>query len=332
MKIAFNRRNKHLGEFLEAIRDFYECNGHTCLFLSRAEKSPPKINALVIWNGSKPSMQRLVNHSRRCGAQTIYAEHGHFRLRTAWQLDVAGINTTSTNRMWMSFPWPTDEERNIAAGRRRKFSKDSGIFYEEPGDYILVALQVATDVNITKFAPQFVDQQVFIRTVEQAIRKVTKIPIVFRQHPKLDKQKKNPPLAKHLNRCRYMITINSNTVHEALMAQKDCICLGPQIYNGMANRTPGGGGVVFTAMGRDLKKLPSFIRAAEERLESGASKNDLIRDQYINYVYDREWTMSDIRRGDHLLALLEGRPKPLNCRVEMHPEWHKLKDGIKLRN
>lgn len=325
MIIGFWRRENHLG-VMQGIWDYYKSQGHKCIILDWRETLEPPfptVEVAILWNGTKPSIEPFVKHCRKVGAQLIFAEHGHFRHKKSIQVDVKGINADSTNRWWKSFPDPTEDELHSVKKKRYDFFTDTGIKYEPPEDYILVALQVATDVNITKFAPQFVNQGTFVNIVKQCIMQVTDCPVVWRQHPKIARGG-IPPLPQHLNRCKYLITINSNTVHEALMAKKDCICLAPQIYIGSTDAIPGEGGVVFSCMGKKRRLLRAIVEA-ERRCKEDICKEDPTRDQYINYVYDREWPLHELATDSRLDDLLKGKPKRLGCRAEMTDEWHTLR-------
>ena len=319
MKIGVNRQRKQhgTGKFLTDIGDLLTAQGHDFFFVDR--RGPfPHLDALFIWNGEKPSMQNLVNHVKRCRGQTVFAEHGYIN-RDRWQLDPRGINANSSNRMWAAFPNPNENEIAHIESARMQWRERTKIGYEKPDNYILVALQTPTDVNLTVHAPQLADQRAFIAAVQSAVKNITDTPLIFRQHPKMDRGSE-PSLWMQLNTCKFLITINSNTVHEALMAQKDCICLGPQIYTGMVAQNPETGGVVYNCNG-SVNKLKSAIAMAEARIENNLAKNDPTRDMYLLYVMDREWTLGDVKHDGNLDRLLQGKPKPLECRVTMHPDW-----------
>lgn len=319
MKIGVNRQRKQhgTGKFLTDIGDCLIAQGHEFFFVDR--RGPfPDLDALFIWNGEKPSMRNLVDHVKRRQGQVVFAEHG-FINRDKWQLDPWGINANSSNRMWQAFPDPTGDEIAYIESERLQWRERTKIGYEKPDNYILVALQTPTDVNLTVHSPQFADQRTFIKAVKTAASEVTDTPLLFRQHPKLARGRE-PALWTQLNTCKFVITINSNTVHEALMAQKDCICLGPQIYTGTIAQNPETGGVVYNCDG-SVKKLKSAIAMAEARVERNLAKNDPTRDMYLLYVLDREWSLEDIKGVHYLSRLLEGNPKPLGCRATMHPDW-----------
>ncbi len=319
MKIGVNRQRKQhgTGKFLTNIGDCLTAHGHTMCFVSR-HGSYPDLDALFIWNGEKPSMRGLVDHVNRHQGQVVFAEHG-FINRDKWQLDPRGINANSSNRMWQAFPDPTESEIAHIESERLQWRERTKIGYEKPDNYILVALQTPTDVNLTVHSPQFADQRTFIKAVQTAASEVTDTPLLFRQHPKLARGRE-PALWTQLNTCKFVITINSNTVHEALMAQKDCICLGPQIYTGTIAQTPETGGVVYNCDG-SVKKLKAAIVMAEARIKNELAKNDPTRDMYLLYVLDREWTLEEATRYENLERLLQGKPKSLGCRAMMHPDW-----------
>lgn len=323
MKIGICRRDNKIGRFLELIGQYFRSIGHETFVTPRKPPFDPAMQGLIIWNGEKPSMRPLVEYVKKKGGQVIHAEHGYLRRKGAWQLDPCGINANSSNRLWLSFPEPNEREIVEIQDIRDSYMLDYGIRYEEPEDYILVVLQTPTDVNLTVHAPQYANQGAFSTAVKYAAKGLTDARLIFRQHPKIQRGTL-PPLREHLNRCRYVITINSNTVHEALVAQKDCICLGPHIYTGVNGLPPGEGGVVFDCA-LSVRKIANAIVAAEERLASDQARHDPIRDAYLHYVWGREWVMDDVEEGRGLLELMEGRPKALNSRVKMHEQWSRMR-------
>lgn len=325
MRIGVNRRNNQFGRAMQTVVDFWEKHGNSCCPVERKPPWQNSMDRLFIWNGEKPSMQGVVNHVKKRNGVVIYAEYGYFRRSGSWQLDIWGINANSTNRLWIGFPEPNAEEKIKIAKWRFAFSSEKKVAWDEPGDYVLLALQTPTDVNITRHAPCYERQGRLICDVQAAMKVACpNLRLVIRQHPKLANGK-NPPLGEQLNRCRFLVTINSNTVHEAMVAQKDCVCLGPHVYTGMTDKVPGQGGVVFSC-NLSVKKLAKYLRMADDRVESGAARDDSNRDMYMLYALDREWNIKEIEDGAGLLDLLRGRPKALGARAEMHPEWHELRD------
>ena len=112
------------------------------------------------------------------------------------------------------------------------YKKEYGIKDEGYDDYALLVLQTPTDVNITQHCPRYMHMMKLVKDVQWAMERVGGPRVVVREHPKVAKQKgiKLPPLHTQINRCRYLITVNSNTAHEAMVANKDVIALGPHTY------------------------------------------------------------------------------------------------------
>ena len=330
MKIGFYRNNSSMvGSIQKAIWNRLEPLGHKCVIVFRGGKVPEDLDVFSVWNGEKNSMKGMVAHVQSYGGLNIFCELGYIRRKSAWQLDLCGINAASSNHYWDSFPEPANSvyDQKLVANIREAFRQEHGIQYEEPKDYVLVILQTNTDVNITKYLPRYMNMGRLVSDVKFAMKPFPKLKLVFREHPKVAGRKGEtlPPLSSQINKCRFIITINSNTAHEAMIANKDVIALGPHIYT-HEKRNPGNGGVVFYCKKR-LDKIKGFVEACEARIESGEAQNDPIRDRYLRYVWDREWTFEEIRNGPELLDLIQGRPKKLRCTVEMQPKWDELCAG-----
>ena len=318
-----------VGSIQKAIWNRLEPLGHECVIVQRGTKVPDDLDVFSVWNGEKNSMVGMVSKVRSYGGVVIFCELGYLRRGSAWQLDLCGINAASSNHYWDSFPEPEnpDFDRKLIANIREAFRLEHGIQYEEPEDYALVILQTPTDVNITKYIPRYMNMGKMVSDVKFAMKPFPKIKLVFRDHPKVAHRKGNklPPLSTQINKCRFVITSNSNTAHEAMIAGKDVIALAPHIYT-HEKRNPGNGGVVFYTKKR-LDNIEGFVNECERRIVSGEAQNDPIRDRYMRYVWDREWTFDGIANGPGLLDLIQGKPKTIGCTVKMQPKWDELRAG-----
>lgn len=320
MKVAIERRAGPLvGAFLEALAASAARLGHTVVRDPCVVAHDPKVLSIV-WNG----------RTHRSRGPTLYCEHGWLP-RWAYQVSAGGINADShlAPFMWNGKPLDEVEMQQLAAHLEQVRSRPpAGFEYMQttreeaaglPDAFLLVPLQMEWDTNIVRHAPAALrSMQALVDTVERAD---PPWPIIFKQHP-ADVRRGNAQLRLRLRRrqnaiwphprgnvyqmlkserCRAIVTINSNVAHDGLLWDVPAVVLGRNIW-------PSAGAVPFRT------KFPEDWEAF------AASRNDPAiaagRHAYAWYLKRGQWTLEDAANPERVAELLESaRPRPAPARV-----------------
>ena len=99
--------------------------------------------------------------------------------------------------------------------------------------------------------------------------------------------------------CKGVISINSNTIHEALVWNIPVICLDTLIWNDKTNPRP---------LSKDIKEIG-------ERININPLENDVIL-AYLYYLIKNQWTLTDLKNPEMVKKLIEsqGTVEPLSLR------------------
>jgi len=101
-------------------------------------------------------------------------------------------------------------------------------------------------------------------------------------------------LAAALAECAYVVTYNSNTVHEAMVAGVPCLVTGPHLADQA--------GVLMQVLST---AGPAGFKAAIETMEEGwAPEPAGVRD-YLARLCDRQWSLDEIRESGRIRQLLD---------------------------
>jgi glycosyltransferase involved in cell wall biosynthesis len=292
-----------VGDFLDAFAASAAALGHT------VERSPvlafQEPNAIsVVWNGRR----------HRKAGQTIYCEHGWLP-RSAYQVSHSGINADShiAPFAWDGLPLDALEEAKL----KRRFSDlraasapiGAAALSSLPERFLLVPLQMEYDTNIQQHAPSRLRRmQDFVDFVSAAR---PPLPIVFKQHPaderrdgqhlRLQTRRAQDLLWPHnrgsvhalmgTRRCRGIISINSNVIHDGLIWDVPAIALGRNVWPMLAD-------------GPFLTRLPADWLELEDHLN--ASRVVACRNAYADYLIRNQWTLEDVRDPMRVARLFEG--------------------------
>lgn len=255
--------------------------------------------------------------------------------RWQYQVSPSGSNALGHFAEGYEFaPLAPDQERFVKAHLRKMQAVFEASVNPEnverlrrtlPSEFVLFALQLANDFNLkssgTSFARFYspLDEQsiALAQACVDATQTVARIlPIVYRQHP----SDRNAGLQGKLNgapllidrtdrvtcheifatgRCRAVISINSNTTHEAAAWNIPSICLGRLIW-------PKTGHPPF----------PADPEALESVLHNHPHDDDRVL-SYLHYLIRHQWTLTDFQQPLMVEAMLSthGRCEPAALRA-----------------
>lgn len=318
MNVAIQRHSPGVvGDFLNALADGARRAG---IAVSRPvhQLAIDRHDVTIVWNG---------RHHRGRGP-TIFCEHGWLP-RWSYQVSPRGINADSH---LAPFHWngvPLDAEHSAALDARLDeirrgapggsgYMQTSAAAATMPRDFLLVPLQIEADTNIIRHAPPS------LRRMQALIDHVSAadppFPLVFKQHPadlrrgnrhlRLRPRRRQDELWAHgrgnvhqllkSGRCRGVITINSNVVHDALLWDVPAVVLGENVW-------PREGDTPF------LTELPA--NWAELNTQITDVRIRACRRAYAWYLIDNQWDLHDAQNADKVRALLRGvrheRPQTL---------------------
>ena len=299
-----------VGAFLDAFADGAR---HASFEVRRIEApavTASRDEALVVWNG----------RHLRAGVSAIYCEHGWLP-RWSFQVSRRGINADSH---LASFQW-NGRGLDTAAARQLErrleqmragcpfdaeyMQPDSTAVNDLPDQFLLVPLQMESDTNILRHvAPRLRSMQVFIDLIA---RSNPPLPLVIKQHPadysglhmRLRTSRSQDVLRPHGagnihqllkgGRCRGIISLNSNAVHDGILWNVPSVVLGKNVWP-------------VDDDGPFLRRLPSdwrpFLRLWDDPARRSA------RDAYAWFLISNQWTLDDARNPARISELLRGRP------------------------
>lgn len=306
--------------------------GHEWLAVPSAKLSRSNIDTLFFWS-LRSSVQAWIN----AGGQPIFTHVGYIRRaktwtedseedwnRRAWRLDPGQLWKGCTDQMWTKLT-PLDEgERCNFYHFEDQYRMETCIRYEEPEDRILFTGMTPPHRNVQPRHRLLVGQDLdLIMRTTRCMKKLGKQRLDLRFHPIKGVQQR--PLFSQLNRCKYVVTSRTSTPHDAFFAGKDAIVWDQGPCSGYHRDNPDGDGVVYDCQGSEAKLL-EYMARCEERVENGDAKKDWRKEAFLSYLVDREWSQDDLGDDVELQNLLQGCPKKVGVRVEMHQDWHALRD------
>jgi glycosyltransferase involved in cell wall biosynthesis len=268
----------------------------------------------VVWNGRQ----------HRSAGRTLYCEHGWLP-RTDYQISRGGINADSHFAPWTWDGESITKEEKEALEIHLESIRNSDSTYEFmqprkpavtdlPDEYLLVPLQMEWDTNIVRHVPaKFRRMQNLIDVVEDAN---PPWPVIFKQHP-ADRNRGNRQLKLRLSRkcnqlrahndgnihqllkssdrCKAIITLNSNVAHDGLLWGIPSIVLGKNIWPRGERLSP-----FMHAIPPDWSRFEEWNLLPETRA---------CRDAYMHFIRINQWTRKDVRNEEKVTALLKSVPE-----------------------
>ncbi|HEU4883648.1 MAG TPA: hypothetical protein VFT45_15415, partial [Longimicrobium sp.] len=250
MKVVIEKRGAGvIGDLMDTLAATAAALGREVVRAAPGASGDP--NAIyVVWNG----------RTHRGGAPTLYCEHGWLP-RADYQISPAGINAGShlAPFRWDGTPLTAAEDAALDAhleaikgasftGYYQYMQAGAAQVDDLPPDFLLVPLQIESDTNIVRHAPQP------LRTMQGLVDWVAKVnppwPVIFKQHP-ADERHGGRHLHLRMRRpqdllwphargnvhamlksgaCRGILTINSNVAHDGLLWDVPAIVLGRNVW------------------------------------------------------------------------------------------------------
>ncbi len=255
----------------------------------------------VVWNG---------RHLNGAGP-VIYCEHGWLP-RWSYQVSPAGINASShlAPFSWDGIPLEPARRNAVAAHLQTLrqsappnyayMQTDVAAVTEVPDAFLLVPLQMEWDTNIVRHVPKRLRRMQAL--MDEIARSNPPLPVVYKQHP-ADVRRGNQQLRLRTRRpqdsiwahnrgnvhallksgrCRGVVSLNSNVVHDAMVWHVPAVVLGANIWPRSGQVTP-----FPTHLPEDWDLLFDWYR-------------DPVRNQcieaYADYLMRSQWTLE--RAGD----------------------------------
>ncbi|HSR68820.1 MAG TPA: glycosyltransferase [Acidobacteriota bacterium] len=264
----------------------------------------------VVWNGRRHSSQ----------GPTLYCEHAWLP-RWEYQISPSGINADShlSPFAWDGQPLSEAQEAELedhlesvrGGGPQNYQYMQTAVapVQDLPDDFFLVPLQMEWDTNIRRHVPGH------LRRMQDLIDFISRsdppLPLVFKQHP-ADTRRGHQQLGLTLHRsqdrikphregnihqllksgrCRGIVALNSNVVHDGLIWDIPAVVLGKNIW-------PRSGDQPFlTALPADWTRLEA---------QRSDAQSLACRRAYAFYLMRAQWKLDDARdpqRVESLLAL-----------------------------
>jgi glycosyltransferase involved in cell wall biosynthesis len=284
-----------IGDFLDAVATSAAALGHEVVRDPRRWLADPAV-LHVVWNGRQ----------HRSRGPVLYCEHGWLP-RSGYQVSAAGINAGShlAPFRWDGQALPPDAQRALAL--RLEALRAEALAAAVPactavapaGGFLLVPLQVESDTNIVRWAPEG------LRSMQALVDAVSASgppwPVVFKQHP-ADARRGNAQLHLRLRRrqdaiwahaqadvhtllrhpgCRGVVTINSNVAHDALLWDLPVAVLGRNVW-------PQQGSVLPFDVG-----LPPDWQTFADRV--ALARRASCRQAYARFLVESQWSLADAR-------------------------------------
>ena len=266
----------------------------------------------------------------------IFMEHGWI---PRWSYQISDLGTNSKNHCAQNYSnvMLNQEERAFVIGYMQKLRQIFAIGMDEEkatqvmksiGEpFILFPFQLATDFNLKYSNSAFVkyyskdpvDNIHFAQACVDYLEQVQlPLPVVFKQHPSdhndlcntikiqnkknrlLDNQQKlstNDIFASGL--CRLVISVNSNTVHEAAIWAVPSICLGTLIWNEQSAPRP----------------FPQSVESAKNLIGTKPMDSEACV-AYLYHLIKWQWFLSDFQNPLMIQELINshGRCEPFTLR------------------
>ncbi|GAH50060.1 unnamed protein product, partial [marine sediment metagenome] len=262
--------------------------------LSKASEVPTLI---AVWNGMQTALAKDIEPAKRIGIPVLRLEHGFFDRNRHYQVDHSGIlHRASWRRAILTGDPPPQGAaerlaRFVPGGIQPQRSKRDG--------YVLVLGQVTGDSQLADSKIQGMPR------LEKAVLRALPrgVPAFFRPHPQCShikphrlhqtlprlpqenektdygKTKHGAGLTKVLAGARFVVTINSNAITEALAMGVPCLAFGPSLgidAGAVHPTTP-------ETLKNDLKEMLGGWRAPDAAVR-----------RYLEWLAARQWSADEL--------------------------------------
>ena len=311
MQIAVDKRpgTSVVSTFLDTFATTAEAAGFRVLRNPAALDHPAKA-VTVVWNGRR----------HRARGPTVYAEHGWLP-RSSYQVSPAGINADSHAA---DFHW---DGRRLAESEREAVRRhldllrrgdetlandlrtDAAPAADLSEEFLLVPLQMEWDTNIRRHVPaRFRKMQALVAALAAAD---PPWPVIFKQHPsdarrnndhlRLRPRRQQDVIRPHREgnvhqllksgRCRAIVSLNSNVVHDGLIWDVPSAVLG----RGVWPSTPPS--PFYAGLPSDWDDFERHVRSPE---------TTACREAYVLHLIRHQWSAEDIADVEKVGCFLDG--------------------------
>jgi len=260
-------------------------------------------DVIVTWNGMRGAAGDLVQTAKLFDIPVIRLEHGFYQRRLYSQADHEGILHRASWRRELRNPAPPEGAERLA-----RFYPDGITAMRKRKGYILVIGQVAGDSQM--FDSPIQSSIPLQRLVHRATKGMS-VPVFFRPHPaersprqSLLKQlprdddargvyvrtKHGSGLDQALAGAAFVITINSNTIVEALAAGVPALAFGPHlgIEAGVVRQTS------EQTLRNDILEMLAGWRPEQAAVEN-----------FLRHLACRQWTPDELATAEVMGKLLD---------------------------
>jgi glycosyltransferase involved in cell wall biosynthesis len=297
-----------VGDFLDNLADTARDLGYQVM-RDPGQFSGSRDVLSIVWNGRR----------HRSAGPVLYCEHAWLP-RWDYQISSKGINADShlAPFVWDGMPLTIAQRQalerhldNLRAGAPCQIDYLRPDLQEAaslPEEFFLAPLQMEWDTNIQRHVPkQFCRMQAFVDFVEAAN---PPLPILFKQHPadtrrghqhlRLRLSRRRDRILPHSQgnihqilksgRCRGIIALNSNVVHDGIIWHVPAIVLGKNLW-------PRDGVSPF------FTRLPKDWREFEKHATDPVTQACL--SAYAYWLMTNQWKLEDSRNLEKVEALIQ---------------------------
>jgi hypothetical protein len=291
-------------ELVNAIKSSLEVLGYSVSVgddgkIERGYKAP---KVVFVWNGIRNA--KAAAEWEKTGAAVFRVEQGFFDRPRHYQVDHEGIlHRTSWRNLLIAGEQPPDDAREklhrYVPGVKTQGSKRGG--------YVLVLGQVAND---SQLADSEISGPIPLARLVRRVMRGKKIECFFRPHPADTRSHRRvrmpvlgggnekaqyratgsgPQLADALAGAKFVVTINSNAITEALAAGVPVLAFGPSlaIYAGAAHPTSS------ATLAADIDEMLGGWRAPQVKVV-----------EYLAHLAGRQYSAADLAKTDVMARLL----------------------------
>lgn len=239
-----------------------------------------RIDCLCIWNGRKKNYRVTMDGCRKTGTPVLFLEAGFFDRAWRTQADWRGWNMTASWHSKLATPAPPEGAARFAEAWGRP-----AVPVTNRDGYVLVLGQVGGDAQL-RDAEMHNDTEL----AWLVSRCLPGHDLRLRRHPKIDPGTAwsgplpliGGTLEEAIAGAAFVVTINSNSAHEALALGCPVMSFGPALY-----QLPG-------------VTLPATMATAGECLKKMLDGPDWDAEWIQNYLYwlaCRQWTQAEFSEG-----------------------------------
>jgi len=252
---------------------------------------------LFMWNGNLGQEKQISERCKTLGIPVYYMELGWLPQCGTFYFDRKGVNYSSSLLDWKHQELTTEQKLETRARITFYLNNHARVTgTRELRDFVFVPFQVENDSQIIRFSSHIKKMQQLVDYVCSFVDGT----IIFKTHPKDNiRGIKYPKRCKlytsgtthdFLEKCKYVVTINSTVGIEALVYNKPVITIGNAFYEGR--------GITHKATDDE-----SFKQAISNIEQNGFATG--VVEAFLHYLFNRQWYSADLDNPEKVLQLIE---------------------------